>query len=123
MRLGRRLFAMHCVACHQASGRGQPGLAPPLVGTDDVLGSPARLTRVLLHGLGGELTIEGETYLGSMPRAPVRSDEPVAALLTFIRRSWGNDADPVSVEFVRGVREETRGRSLAWTVEQLEAFR
>ena len=64
---GKQLFGSKCVACHQATGLGVPGVFPPLVGSEWVLGAEKILTNILLHGINGELAVKGATYKGAMP--------------------------------------------------------
>ena len=56
-----------------------------------------------MHGLSGPIEIEGEVWDLEMPRFE-GTDEELAAVLTYVRRSWGNGAEPVSVERVKALR-------------------
>lgn len=116
---GRVMFEATCLACHQQHGMGQPGLAPPLVGSEWVAGSPARLIRIVLHGLRGPIKVKGETYELDMPALGVLDDEQIAAALTYVRREWGHEFDPVDPEMVKKVRDETAARDDAWTQAEL----
>ncbi len=111
---GRTLFA-HCMTCHQANGAGLPPLYPPLDESPYVTGDPERLARILLHGLQGRIEVLGRTYDQSMPAAPFKKDADIAAIMSYIRQAWDNDADPVTPEFVAGVREATKDRLQPWT--------
>ena len=42
--------------------------------------------------------------------APIKDDEDIAAVMTYVRQAWGNDAPPVDPDLVRRVREATSGR-------------
>lgn len=110
-----------CVACHQPNGMGTPPQFPPLAGAEWVNESdPARLIRIVLHGLQGPIQVKGETYNNVMlPWKDVLDDEEIADVLSYIRKSWGNDAPIVTTEAVTAVREETAGRNTAWTAEEL----
>ena len=120
--LGKKLFTANCVSCHQQNGRGVPGQYPPLAGSEWVTGPPARLKRILLHGLAGEVVVEGETYNGNMPAFGARlSDERLAAVLTFIRQEWGNEAGPVPAESVAATRAATQARGQPWSAAELLA--
>ena len=77
--------------CHQDTGKGLPGTYPPLVGSPIVLGDPAIPIRILLHGLQGDVTVEGATYNGQMPSWDRFSDEQIAAVLTYVRGAWTNE--------------------------------
>jgi len=122
---GRRHYRA-CRSCHNNDGRGQEGLGPTLVNTPWVLGSPERLTALVLHGIEGPIEVHGETWDDLMPgfaAHPRLPDTAIAALLTYIRRSWGNTADPVPPELVTAVRQRTADRVDPWTAPELtEAF-
>lgn len=121
--LGKKLFTANCVSCHQQGGQGVPGQYPPLAGSQWVLGPPARLNRILLHGLAGEITVLGETYNGNMPAFGERlSDERIAAVLTYVRQEWGNAADPIPPESVAATREATKERRQTWSAPELLAI-
>jgi mono/diheme cytochrome c family protein len=117
---GQELYTQTCVQCHQSSGRGEPGKAPSLRHSPFVLGSPARLVAILMHGLLGPIEVMGQKWDAEMP-AFVARDEDTAAIATFIRREWGHGADPLSVEFVERFREAQRERKQPWTAEELAA--
>ncbi len=112
---GRTMFEATCLACHQQNGLGQPGLAPPLVGSEWVSGSSARLIRIVLHGLRGPIKVKGESYELEMPALGVLDDEQIASALTYVRREWGHNFEPVDSAMVKKVRDETASREDAWT--------
>lgn len=117
---GAALYTAVCVACHQTSGRGLAGTAPPLRRSEHVLADdPGRLAAILIHGLTGPLTVRGQQWTGDMP-ALAGGDEDLAAVLTYIRREWGHRADPVSPEQVAATREQTATRDEPWTWEALQ---
>lgn len=115
---GKRLFS-NCMTCHQANGRGQPPVYPPLRGSSYVLGEPGRLIRIVLHGLDGEVEVDGVRYNQAMQAPPLATDDDVAAVLTYVRSAWGNNASAIDSSMVRVVREQTSGRTRSWTVEEL----
>lgn len=120
---GRRHYRS-CNSCHGNDGRGLEGLGPSLVDSPWVVGSPERLTALVLHGIEGPIEVQGEIWDDLMPgfaADPRLSDTAIAALLTYIRRSWGNAADPVSPELVTAVREGIGDRIDPWTVQELES--
>jgi len=104
--IGKKLYGGNCANCHQASGEGQPGSYPPLVGSEYVLGSKERLAAVLLVGISGSLSVKGETFsTQAMPGwAGIFTDEKLAAIMTYLRGSWGNTAGPVKPEEVAAAR-------------------
>jgi glucose/arabinose dehydrogenase/mono/diheme cytochrome c family protein/HEAT repeat protein len=117
--LGRTLYITACAACHQLHGKGQEGLAPPLINTDWVLGSERRLAKIVLHGVRGPITVLGNVYDMEMPAMEVLDDEDIAAILTYIRREWGHTADPVHPSTVEEVRARHHGRYQPWTEPEL----
>ena len=92
---GKQLFTANCVACHQATGKGLPGVFPPLDASEWVLGDARTVANILLHGVDGEMEVAGTTYKGAMPAFQQLSDTELAALATYIRGSWSNKADAV----------------------------
>jgi putative membrane-bound dehydrogenase-like protein len=116
---GKELFLISCGACHQAHGLGQEGLAPPLVDSDWVLGPPARLVRIVLHGLHGPVTVKGKLFQLDMPALGIFDDEQIAALLTYVRHEWGHTASPIEPDLVKKIRAETEKREEAWTEAEL----
>lgn len=121
MILGRRVY-QSCAACHQQDGLGVPGVYPPLAQSEWVVGRPDAATRIVLHGVRGPLEVAGVTYDQPMPSWNVLKDDRLAAVLTYIRSSWGNEAEPVTAEAVAAIRRETSGRRRAWTAVELKAL-
>ena len=120
---GKAMFEATCAACHQPHAYGQDGLAPPLVDSEWVAGSPERLARIILHGVGGPITVLGKKWDMDMPGHGTFDDETVAAVMTFLRRSWDHDYDPVAPDFVKQVRAATAGRESAWTDAELKKLK
>jgi mono/diheme cytochrome c family protein len=99
-----------CLACHQANGEGLPGVFPPLAKSDYVLGSTERLGLIILNGVAGPLKVNGVSYNNAMPSQASLSDEEIAAVLTHIRKTWGNDAGKVYPEGIKALREKNKSR-------------
>lgn len=119
--LGEDVYS-NCVPCHQATGQGLAGTFPPLVGNERALGDPRPFAAMLLHGLEGPIEVDGVTYDGVMPGWSRLDDVELAAVMTYVRQAWENDAEPVEPELVGRVRQATADRSEHWTGEQLERF-
>lgn len=111
---GSVVYAGNCAACHQATGMGLSGVFPPLVGSAWVVENEGRLVQILLHGVQGELVVNGVTYNGVMPAFPQLSDGELAAVLTYIRQSWGNTGSEISAAQVAAGRELYPDRQQAW---------
>ena len=117
--VGKDLYAASCAACHQLTGLGMEGLAPPLADSEWVLGPPERIALIILHGLRGKIEVKGKNYDMEMPSLAVFDDEQIASLLTYIRRDWEHAASPVDAATVKKVREKTANRNEAWTEAEL----
>ena len=100
---GQRVYEQNCLACHQANGQGVPGAFPPLAGSDYLLADPEAAINVLLKGLSGEITVNGETYNGVMPAVQL-SDEKMANVLTYILNTWDNNGGEITPEQVADLR-------------------
>lgn len=123
LEVGRLHYAASCMVCHLADGRGQPAVAPPLANSEWVTGSEQKLIRIVLDGLMGPVTVDGQEWNLVMPphrTHPTLTDERIAGILTYIRREWGHEATPVRVETVTGIRKRTVSRTIPWTVKDLE---
>jgi mono/diheme cytochrome c family protein len=106
MEMGKVQF-MVCAACHGQNGEGGP-IGPPLAGSDWVTGPISNLIRIQLRGLQGPITVSGKQYNFPVPMAALayQNDEQVAAVLTYIRNSFGNKASAVKPEQVAALRGE-----------------
>lgn len=125
MVLGKKLYTANCVSCHQSTGLGQAGQFPPLVASEWVVNdAPNRLIGILLHGLNGPVTVKGEVYNGAMAAwESTFTDAQIAAILTYIRGTWGNAAPPIPTEAVALMRERTKGqKGTPYTAAQLLAM-
>ncbi len=118
--LGKRVYVANCMLCHQADGRGQPNVYPPLAGSEWVAGSEERMIRIVLHGLNGPITVAGKQFNNVMaPLGTVLSDDQLANALSYVRSEWGNTSPEVEPANVAKVRAETAGRKAPWTPEEL----
>ena len=118
---GKQTYAGLCTACHQPTGKGLEGLAPPLADSEWVNGDPERIIKVVMHGLRGPIKVKGLSYNYDMPAAGFLSDEQIAGVLTYIRREWDHEASPVPLDLVQKIRAETKGRTDAWTEGEFKA--
>ena len=103
---GFRVFARTCVTCHQPPGRGLPDHFPPLAGSDFLMADEDRAIRIVLGGLEGPVTVNGQAYAASMPSHGCLSDDEIADVLTFVRNNWGNQAKPTLRAVVTAHRAE-----------------
>lgn len=118
-KLGEQQFS-NCMACHGNQGQGIKGVAPALAGSQRVnRENPGTVVRILLHGFTSDGSNSAQDYPGVMPSHSYLTDEEVAAVLTFIRQSWDNDAPPVSIETVSNIRRTTENHDGEWTAKEL----
>ena len=116
---GKQLYANACVACHQASGKGLPGVFPPLAESEWVTGDAKVLAQLVLHGMTGPITVKGQSYQGAMPAfAEQFADAELAAVLSFIRHEWGNEGDAITPELIAQARAASADRSQPWQGEK-----
>jgi mono/diheme cytochrome c family protein len=122
---GARIFSLQCIACHQATGLGLPGVFPPLADSEWVNGKEAVAVQILLHGISGSLTVKGTAYKGDMPAFKNKlGDAELAAVLTYARSSFGNAANKVDAALVKAEREATKDRAAPWNGDsELSALR
>ena len=100
---GKNVYNANCLACHQAEGGGIPAAFPPLAASDFLNADKERAIGVILHGLTGEVTVNGNKFNSVMP-ALALNDEDIANVLTYVYGSWSNKGDEVKPEEVAKVR-------------------
>ncbi len=110
---GQQTFAVLCAACHQPNGQGLAGLAPSLIYSRWVLGDARVLARIVLNG-------KTQENLVMPPWKAALDDQSITAVLTFVRRSWGHDADPLTPAVVAEGRKATAARDEPFTDEDLQ---
>lgn len=126
-RLGGKIFHKEgsCSTCHLENGRGLPGIYPPIANSKWVTGNKERLIKLVLHGLWGEIEVNGKTYSpdkGVPPMTafgPMYSDAELAATLTYVRTSWGNNASIITPAEVKTIRDATGNRTQFYSPEEL----
>lgn len=101
--MGERVYTQNCAACHQPNGTGLAGAFPPLAKSDFLNADARRAIGVVLHGLSGPVTVNGQQYNSLMPALSL-SDEDIANVLTYVYSQWGNNGTRVTPEQVRTVR-------------------
>ncbi|HEY5232374.1 MAG TPA: cytochrome c [Verrucomicrobiae bacterium] len=120
---GRKTYEMVCGICHGVDGFGKPGQFPPLAGSEWVNAKGVqRLTHIPLTGLTGPITVKGEQMnfpAGMAAMGAALSDSDLAAVLTYIRSSWGNKGGPVTADDVKNVRAEIGGHAQPMTGEEM----
>ena len=120
--LGKQYYDNVCALCHNNDGTGKPNQAPPFVGSDWAVGNPNQMIRIPLAGLSGSVQVKGQEWNLSMPAmGAAMTDEQLAAVLTYIRQSWGNKASAITPDQVKAVRSQVGNRTLPWTAAELNS--
>jgi mono/diheme cytochrome c family protein/glucose/arabinose dehydrogenase len=123
--LGKQIYAKegYCGTCHQPDGKGLTAAGfPPLNNTKWVTGNEDRLIKVVLKGLLGPIEVDGKKYPGQVPMTPfagLLNDDEVAAVLTYVRNSFGNQASAISADKVKQVRAATESKKDFYSPDQL----
>ncbi len=124
---GREVYSRdgHCATCHQAKGEGVEGIYPPLAKSEWVTGDPERLVKIILHGLTGEITVNGKVYTAELtPPMPgfggMLSDEEIAGVATYVRQSFTHNASVITPATVKGIREATAAQATYYRAADLQ---
>jgi cbb3-type cytochrome c oxidase subunit III len=101
---GAELFAVKCSTCHQPTGQGTD-VYPPLAGNIVVTAADATtMIGVIVNGRTGPISVNGKTFNGQMPTWKGQlTDASIAAVATYVRSAWGNNASPVTEEQVAAI--------------------
>ena len=105
---GQRLFVANCAICHQVTGKGTPGVYPPLAASDYLQGDSGkeRIVHAIAGGVKGKITVNGKSYDNQMP-AVVLDDAKAADVATFVLNSWKNSGGTVTSREVNRFRRDT----------------
>lgn len=102
---GAQTYLDNCAACHRPDGRGYVGVFPPLAGNPAVVDrDPQSIVRIALFGGATATTPHAPTRFTMPGFADRLDDREMAQLLSYVRKSWGNQAgavDPAAVSRVR----------------------
>ena len=98
---GEQIYNTTCIACHRSGGTGATAInvtvggIPALAGDPFVtLEDPAPVVQTILNGRAG------------MPSFRALSDEDIAAVASYIRQAWQNEAGPVDPALVGEIRAQ-----------------
>lgn len=110
---GEVVFSTICGACHQPTGQGIPGAFPPLAGHVGELfaaeDGPLYIASVVLFGLQGPITVDGQSFDGAMPSFFQLSDADVASVIDYVMTAWG-DAESLDGAY-EPITEQTVARA------------
>ncbi|WP_339926098.1 PVC-type heme-binding CxxCH protein [uncultured Cyclobacterium sp.] len=115
--MGKAIYSREgfCITCHQPDGKGLTASGfPPLAGTKWVNGNEERFIKIVLNGLMGPIEVLGKDYPGQVPMTPyggMLNDKEVAAVMTYVRNSFGNEASAISPDKVKAVRAAIKDKT------------
>lgn len=103
--LGKTVYDTHCASCHGSDGRGMPPAYPPLAGNQSIqMTSAVNPIRMVLNGGFPPGTEGNPKPYGMPPFAQLLSDDQVAAVVTYIRSTWGNQGTPITAQQANALR-------------------
>lgn len=100
---GKAVYDANCSACHQADGKGVPGVFPPLANSDFFQQRPYEMAHIVLNGRNGEIVVNGEHYNGVMPPQDL-SDDDIAAVINYVGVDMNKGTPVVTPAQVRDMR-------------------
>jgi mono/diheme cytochrome c family protein len=124
MARGKGLYEGVCGICHGSDGAGKPGQAPALAASEWVTAKGFnRLAHIPLAGVNGPMQVAGKDWNMAMAAmGAALPDDDLAAVLTYIRTSWGNSASAVTGDDIKKIRAQIGKNPQAYTAEQLKAL-
>ena len=108
IKAGESRFTGTCSVCHQNNGEGLPNVFPPLARSDFLMADKQRAIGIVLNGLSGPVTVNGNKFNSVMPPMSQLNDDELANILTYVRNSWGNSGEAVSADEVAHIRGTTK---------------
>lgn len=122
--VGRELFNVHCASCHAVGGYGIENLAPPLLGADLVELDAGSVASIILHGLEGEIHIEGKpvkfnSVMPGLNSNPELTDEKVAAITAYVKNAFSKNPQGMSPERVGELRKVTPQEGVMFSEKEL----
>ncbi|MEJ7767256.1 MAG: cytochrome c, partial [Chitinophagaceae bacterium] len=122
---GKEIYSREgfCITCHQPDGKGLTAAGfPPLAGTQWVTGNSERLIKIVLKGLHGPIEVGGVQYAGQVPMTPfggMLKDEEIAAVLMYVRNSFGNKAPAITKDQIKRVRALAKSKTGFYSPQEL----
>lgn len=124
---GKKVFLANCAVCHQTNGLGSAAQGyPPLAGSEYTNGGSRRNAMIVLKGLQGPITVNGQQFGGTAVMQAwdkTLNDQKIADVLTYVRQEWGNKGTPVSQQQVATLRKELASHAESYTEADLKAVK
>ena len=121
---GKVVYEQVCGLCHGPDGLGKAGQAPPLAGSEWVNAKGfSRLAHIPLAGVAGDIQVEGKDWNMSMAAmGAALSDDDLAAVLTYVRSSWGNKASPLTGDDIHAIRTAMGAHPAPMSADQMKTM-
>ncbi len=101
---GAQIYDQKCLACHQVTGMGIPGVFPPLKGSDFLkAASKKRLIDQVMNGSNEELVVNGMTYSTPMP-PQIDNAQDAVAVINYVLNAWENDYGVAILQDAKGIK-------------------
>lgn len=107
---GQVVYQKECLSCHQLDGGGVPHMNPPLGGSTDVLKDKKKIIGIVLNGMTDRVPLDDEYYSNNMASHSYLTNQQIADVLTYVRNSFGNKADAITVAEVKAVRTPKKSK-------------
>ena len=107
---GQAVYQKECLSCHQLDGGGVPHMNPPLGGSTDVLKDKKKIIGIVLNGMTDRVPLDDEYYSNNMASHSYLTNQQIADVLTYVRNSFGNKADAITVAEVKAVRTPKKSK-------------
>ena len=125
LRRGENIYNELCFSCHGADGKGMPlqgaptgvTMAPPLGGSKTVTGLSDQIIHVLLKGMSGP--VNGKNYDAQMVAMESNDDQWIAAVGSYVRNNFGNNASLIRTNDVAQLRAAFKERTQPWTLDEM----
>jgi mono/diheme cytochrome c family protein len=108
---GAAVFDNSCAFCHQAAGVGVPGQFPRLAGRVGAIADKPDgkkfLPQILLNGMSGRISVDGEPILGIMPAFDSLSDDDIASVLNYLT-ALDHAPVPFTADEIKAARDQPR---------------
>ena len=101
---GKETYIAYCISCHMEQGEGIDGVYPPLAKSDYLMADKKRSIQQVLHGVTGEIKVNGKVYNMEMTGFDL-SDQEVSDVLNYVRNSFGNKGDAVTPDLVKASKK------------------
>jgi len=102
---GKEVYKLYCASCHKEDGLGVASTFPPLKNAGQVLGPQKYFLKIIIYGLSGQITVLNKKYEQHMPAFGFLKDEDLAAVASYVRKTFGNDKTEMTVSDVAAARK------------------